>query len=61
MDDTTKSLWRAADAATLAEVQAEAAKRPAPEVMQRAIARLRAWTALEKHRRKVFKAQMGDK
>lgn len=61
MDDTTKALWRAADAATLAEVQAEASKRPAPEVMQRAMARLRAWTALEKHRRKMLKATMGDK
>jgi hypothetical protein len=61
MDTITPDLWRAADAALLAEVRAEAAKRPAPEVMQRAMARLRAWTALEKHRHKVFKVTVGDK
>jgi hypothetical protein len=61
MDDVSKTLWRAADTALLVEVQAEAAKRPAPEVMQKAMARLRAWTALEKHRRKMLTATVGDK
>jgi hypothetical protein len=58
MDDTTKRLWVEADAATRAEVQAEQGRRPAREVMAAALARLRAWHALEKHRRKVHKKAM---
>jgi hypothetical protein len=56
MDDTTKRLWVEADAATQAEVRAEAQLgRDGRNNARAARARLRAWRALEKHRRKVHK------
>lgn len=61
MDTITPDLWRAADAALLAEVRAEHDKRPARDVMAAAMARLRAWAALEKHRRQVHKEQVEGK
>ena len=52
MDDLTRVLWRTADAATAAEVQAEARLgRDGKNDGKAALARLRAWAALLKHRR----------
>jgi hypothetical protein len=61
MDDLTRALWRAADAALLAEVVAERDKRPARDMMAAAMKRLRAWQALIRHRRQVHRAQVEDK
>ena len=56
MDDMTKALWRAADAATLAEVQAdERLGQDGKNNGKAARDRLRAWHRLIAWRRKMWK------
>jgi hypothetical protein len=61
MDTITPELWRAADAALLAEVRAEHDKRPARDTMAAAMRRLRSWQALIRHRRQVHRTQVEGK
>lgn len=62
MDDTTKILWRAADAATAAEVRHEAKLgKDGRNDGKASVARVIAWARLIAHRRRMHKQAMEGK